>query len=273
MKYSKKILSYAGISLIVILSIAIIFQLCVVIYVTLFSSPSIGYRINKKRGFYPTEKELGDSVWRSQTLDISLTIIDDKMYGEITVNEKTFYVDGYFFFGTIGFNLTSIDEEKKEYLDKELFYADYKYINGKIEVTNIKSAREDFTFNEDFVLEKEKDLNDKLFQTYKCREVDMLLKTYDETDALAHCDTSIDNGLEIQLDKRDNKYYFLKVNLKSYIYIVIGTMEKQDNSIVFTVSFTEHIGKENELINQAPYAQYFNKELKTLTFEKVEKNS
>jgi hypothetical protein len=265
--FKLKTVSVVSLVAIALLVTIIVIQLAAVIYVSVGVGPSLKYSINKKKGLYPTERELGSSVWISESPKIKLTIYNDIILGEISTNEKTYFLQGYFFFGTLGFTKTEIDLASKSYIDVTILEADYEYRNGKIEVSNIRNFTKYITIDQDFVLEKEKKLDKNLVQTYQCEEVNIFLKIPEETDIYARGKHHELNDLKIDLVKRSSEHYFLELSIDNHQYIIVGTLKKENDIIVFDIMFIKNIITDKD-IYEGPLSVYFPRDVKSLTFVK-----
>jgi len=265
--FKLKTVRIASLGVIAVLVTIIVIQLAAVIYVSVSIGPSLKYSINEKKGLYPTERELGSSVWISDTPKIKLTILNDALLGEISINEKTYFLQGYFFFGTLGFIQTVIDSVSKSYIDVFVLEADYEYRNGKIEVSNIRNFTEYITIDQDFVLEKEKKLDESLVQNYQCEELNMSLNIPEETDIYASGKHHDLNDLKIDLVKRSSEHYFLELSTDNHYYIMVGTLKKENDIIVFDIIFIKNLITDKD-IYEGPLSGYFPKNVKSLTFVK-----
>lgn len=254
-----------AISISIVVAVFILVSFSVVAYVSVSVSPSLKYRIGKKRGLYPEERELGASVWVSESPSVKLTIFNDRVFGEISVDETTYFLQGYFFFGTLGFSQTVIDQNSKSYIDDTVLEAEYKYIDGKIEVSNVKFFDSPFLFEENFVLEKEKSLDESQVKIYQCEETNMLIKMPVQTDFHSFGVHQDLNNLKIEFVKRTEEYYFLNLFIDNHEYVLIGKLKTENDKIVFDIMSIEKHIKDVE-IHEGPLAEYFPKDLKCLTF-------
>lgn len=268
----KNVLKIGIITVICVLSLSLLVVYVIpTVYVAFNATPPLKYSINKRKGLYPSEKELGSSVWVNEYQTIKLTIFHNSIYGEISTDEITYFVRGYFFYGTVGFLQTRIDEKNKSYEDVTLCEGDYEYHNGKIEVSNVKIYADDFTIDKDFVLQKQKSLNESQVQTYQCEEMNMFLKIHEETNVHACGTHNVLNNLKIEFEKKSNKYYFLKLSIDKHEYILVGILKNENNRFVFDIVFIrcydKHTLVKDTDIYEGPLADYLPKDLKILTFK------
>jgi hypothetical protein len=236
------------------------------VIVTIAFIPPLEYQIKNSQGRYPTVRELGASVWVSESSDVRLTMLDGYMNVEISSNGIKHNIRGYLFKSEIGFCDTLIDEASKNHIDKEVYLAEFEYYKGEIKVSNGRNLCDDFSLPSEFTLKREKDLDINLVQKYQCKEVNMYLDFCEETDFYAEgklCDVE---DVEITLEKRKGNYYFLWVDTKREEYVFVGTLKKVENGYSFEVLFVEEYLSEGVNIYNGPLASYFSEEVKTLTF-------
>lgn len=231
--------------------------------------PSWEYQIKNSQGRYPGERGLGDAVWtyNDSEIDIELITIDGRIFGEINTEEVSFTIQGKFLYNDMYLYCNHQDnpvEAVWESSQHTIVEANYEYVDGKIECSNLKTDLSHFDFSKDFALTKEKNIDKNLFEEWKCEEMKFQIITY----------TEIDEYILVKFPEKNKKFQLVKLQDNYYelifspaVYSAYGFLERQDEKMVFNIVRT-YINK--GIVDDMVDEQYIPDDVKTLNFVKKE---
>ena len=263
MKSRKNILGKILIITVCLISFVLVASYIIPSVIVIFGmAPSLEHVINDKKGFYPSADELGDAVWgyKDSEINVELITIDGKIVGEITTAESTYTVRGNFLYA--GMYLSCMHQndfnEDSSLYSHTIIEAEYKYVDGKIACSDLKTDSNHLDYSKDFTLTKEKNIEKNSQEKWQCEEINIQLFSYPEIDEYYVVEFSEKNE-KFQLMKRYENYYELTFSPCGYVVCFI--MHNQDGKMSFEIVSTY-------IDESRTYEQYIPNEIKTLTFKK-----